>query len=250
MERAVRVIRRALAGHPVAAFVHDLLDQHVGEPRLAHPRFTRDDESTTLAFACPLPEVRKQRRLFAATHESSAVRCPRGCEACFGGCLAQHTPHGDGRGESLERSFAQALVLEAVAKQLIGARADENRIGLGQRLQASGEIWRLAGDRALSGGTRAEQIANDDDAGYDADACLERAAVGAFQLSQCIDDRQAGADCMLRRIFIGLRIAEIGEHTIAHELRHEAVEPRYRPCADVLEAADVRARIFGVERIR
>jgi hypothetical protein len=238
MERAVRVIRRALTGHPVAALVHEPIGQCVGKPRFAHACFARDDDGPPLAIASPLPEVGKKRRLFAAAYESPATPGARGGEARFSGSLAQHAPYRDGGGEAFERSLAEALIFEAVAEQPMRARSDENRFGLGHRLQASGEIRRLAGDGTLSGRTHTEQVADNDDARGDADAYLQSASIRAFELSYFIDDGQRRADGMLRRIFVGPWIAEVGEHTVAHELRDETVEP------------DVRARVFGIERIR
>src|ERR1043166_1201445 len=71
-----------------------------------------------------------------------------------------------------------------------------------------------------------------------ADPTLERLPVGTLQLLATVDDRERGINRTLRCIFLGLRIAEVGEHTVAHEFGDETVEPSDCPRAYILIAPD------------
>ena len=55
--------------------------------------------------------------------------------------------------------------------------ADQERVGLGQRLQACGEVGGLADGRVLLRHAFADEIADHDDARGDADARLQRHAL-------------------------------------------------------------------------
>jgi hypothetical protein len=83
-------------------------------------------------------------------------------------------------------------------------------------LQTGSEVRRFAHHRLLLGGARAEQAAHNDQPGRDADADVKR--IGYGQSSDCIDKHQPGSNSPLRIILVGVRIAEIDQHTIAHVL--------------------------------
>jgi len=69
--------------------------------------------------------------------------------------------------------------------------------------QTGGEVWRLADHTALLRGTRADQIANDDEASGDADPHVQRLLCG--EPADRVDDRQPGASRALGIVLMRLR---------------------------------------------
>src|SRR6185369_5807311 len=83
----------------------------------------------------------------------------------------------------------------------------------------------------------------------DADARLKCASVRTLELLDSADDGLRGANRMFRRILVGLRIAEVGKHTVAHELGDESIESSDRAGTCILEAMDERAHVLRIEQI-
>ena len=75
------------------------------------------------------------------------------------------------------RSFgSEVLQLEQIAEKLSRALGDDDRVRLGDPLQARREVRRLADDAALLRLTRSDQVADDDQPGRNADAGLQRSS--------------------------------------------------------------------------
>ena len=70
----------------------------------------------------------------------------------------------------------EVLKLEEIAEELSRALGDDDRVRLGNALQARREVRRLADDAALLRLTRSDQIADDDQPGGNADAGLQWSA--------------------------------------------------------------------------
>ena len=68
---------------------------------------------------------------------------------------------------------AEIAVFEQAADPPSRARGDDDLVRLGQGLQAGGEVRRFADDRLLLRRALADQIADDDQPGGDADARLQ-----------------------------------------------------------------------------
>ena len=145
--------------------------------------------------------------------------------------------------------FTKVLVLKLPSKQLMCRLADQDRVGRRQRLEARGEIGRLAYDLGLARFTRSGAVPDDDEARSDSCANFEGLTIRPPCVSDALDDRQGGANRLSGIVFVGQRVAEIRQHAVAHELGKEAVEPGYRAGADVLISPDQRAHILGVDRV-
>ena len=114
--------------------------------------------------------------------------------------------------------------------------------GFGDRLQARREVRRLADDAALLRLPRPEKIADDDHPGGDPDPHLQRRAGGGFELRRGFDDGEPGLHGSLGVMLVGLGIAEIGEHAVAHVFGDEAaVALDQRRAAAMIGADDRRA---------
>ena len=117
--------------------------------------------------------------------------------------------------------------LEQIAEQFSCALSDDDGVRLGNALQTRRKVRRLADDCLLLSRTRSDQVADDDEPGGDADAGLQRSAGSSAPLTAC-DQLQPRPYRPLGIVLMGLRIAEIHEHAVAHVLRHEPAEAAAR----------------------
>jgi hypothetical protein len=138
-------------------------------------------------------------------------------EAALGPALAQHPRRHNRRGKALDDDRAEIFVIEQTGGQPPRVRPDHHGPGLSQRLQTRREVRRLADYAALAGLSLADQIAYDDHPGADPDPRLQ--ALRPRQPTDGIDQREAGAHRALGIVLVGARIAEIGEHAVAHVIR-------------------------------
>ncbi len=143
---------------------------------------------------------------------------------------------------------AQGIELEQGAQQVPGRLADQDGVGRGKRLKPRGEVGCLADDGALLCGADADDLADHDQAGGDADARLQRHAVGACYAGHFGDDGKSGMHRARGRILVGMWKAEIGEYAIAHELGDEAAEPSDGACRGILIPPDQAAQDLRIER--
>jgi hypothetical protein len=92
-------------------------------------------------------------------------------------------------------------------------------------LQPGGEVWRFAHDRLFLRRALADQIADDDQPGGNADTGLELNRPD-IEASDGIGEAQPGADRTLGIVLVRLRI-EISEHTVAHVFSDKPVKAPY-----------------------
>src|SRR5438874_8274793 len=111
-----------------------------------------------------------------------------GREAARDRCLAQHAPDLDGISESLERSFAKTLVVELSSEQVMGALADEDGVGLCQRLKACGQIRRLSDNGMFPRRAAPNDVAYHDDPSSNSHSSLERSSLWTVHLPKAVDD--------------------------------------------------------------
>ena len=78
----------------------------------------------------------------------------------------------------------------------------------------------------LLGGTRADEVADYDKPGGDPDAHLQGNAGGVFELLYGVDEGKSDPNRALGVMLVRPRIAEIGEHAVAHVLGDKATGPR------------------------
>ena len=140
-------------------------------------------------------------------------------EAALGGAAAQHPRGHHRRAQALELDGAQIHVLEQPAGQPPRARRDHHRARLGQRLQPRREVGRLADHRLFLRGALADQIADDHQSGGDADPHLQWRRREGVEPGHLLHQLQRRAHRALGIVLVGPRIAEIGEHAVAHVFR-------------------------------
>ena len=125
-------------------------------------------------------------------------------------------------GDALEVLCPEVLELEEIAEKPPRAVGDDDHVRLGDALQARREVRRLADDAALLRFARADEVADDDQPGRDADAHLQAERGGGLQLRHRLDQRKPGQHRALGVVLVGLGIAEISQHAVAHVFGDEA----------------------------
>ena len=108
--------------------------------------------------------------------------------------------------------LAEVAQPETIAEQPPRRRRDDDAVRFGEALQPGGEIGRVADDRLLLRRALAHEIADDDEAGRDADAHGELLAGAGLQARHDCGDFQPRVDRPRRVILVRAGKAEIGEH--------------------------------------
>ena len=187
---------------------------------------------------------------YPEAHEDDAERAVRAGLALIDAVAGLEAPEplNVRLGETGERLGPKILDLEQGANLSPGAVGHDQGARPGQRLQAGGKVWRLADDAALLRGARADQIANHDEAGGDADPNIQRLSCG--EPADRIDDREPGARRALGVVLMRLRVAEINEHAVAHILRDKTAKAADGVGDTAMVGADDLAQILGIEARR
>jgi hypothetical protein len=179
---------------------------------------------------------RSSRSSSSSRPSSGATPCSwRASKRLAARARAEHPPHVDRPAKALEGLGAEIAAVEQARNEAKGLRRNEDRVGFRERLQAGGEIGRLADRRLFLGSPR--EIADNGDARGDADADLQRNAWQRPQDRHGGDDGKAGAHGALGIVFVRCRIAEIDEHAIPHVLGDVAPE-----AGDLAGAAALKGR--------
>ena len=125
-------------------------------------------------------------------------------------------------GDALDFAGAEVLKIKEATKQFPSALGDYDRVRVGKCLQARREVGCLADDATLLRLSRSDQVADHDEPSRDADTALER--TGCLQCANRCDQLQSGPHRPFGVVLVGLRIAEVHQHAVAHVLRDEPAE--------------------------
>ena len=174
------------------------------------------------AFAC---SQRRISRSISSSRPTSGVVAVRSASKRLSTALApQHLPGPHRLGEAFERRWRRDRDSSKRPPSSLRVLAAMTTVfGSAMRLQPRRKVRRLADDRLLLRRTRSDQIADDDEPGRDADARLQ-AERGVFELAHSFDQLQPGPHRPLGVVLMGLRIAEIDQHAVAHVFRDEPAE--------------------------
>ena len=167
IERAVAVIRRALQVNPGVS-MGDIFLQRLDRARFADTSLADHGDDLTLARAGETPALEHQPHFVRPADERQRTGADRG-EAALDRRFAEHAPSGHGVRKSFEFVRAGGFKVEQSAEQTLRRLADENRVGLGERLKPRGEIRRVADDGTLLRGAEADDLADHDQTGRDPD---------------------------------------------------------------------------------
>src|SRR6185503_11079976 len=156
--------------------------------------------------------------------------------------------------DRLQKSFdvliAEVLELEQVADQPTCGRRDQDLVGFCELLQAGGEVRRVADQRKFAARSVPDQIADDDEAGRNADAHFQVRYALEGQFRNEPDTFQRSLDSALGAIFVRGGKSKIGQDAVAHIAGDSAVKSENCAFAGTLKCAHDVAQILGVEPAR
>ncbi|KQT16272.1 hypothetical protein ASG57_31885 [Bradyrhizobium sp. Leaf396] len=130
-----------------------------------------------------------------------------------------HTFHGPGMnraGEALEVLCTEARQLKEITEQPPGGVGDNDYSRLGDRLQSSRKVRRLADDTAFLRLSRPDKVANDDESRPDPDTHFQPPRRRCMEFCDGANQGKSRLHSMLGIMFVGLRVAEIHENAVAH----------------------------------
>jgi hypothetical protein len=240
------VIGRALIAQPRVRLVRDPGGELSGEPRLADAGLARKQHD--LADAGPgLAQAVAQQGALRRPPDEVGEPSARRLEAAFRHGEAFDHEGLDRRGEALDGLPAEVAQPEQVADQAAGGAGEDDLPGLRQSLQACGEVGGLTDHRLLLRRALADQITNYDKSGGNADADGEPLGSTGLQARHRRLYFQPGPHRPLGVVLMRPRIAEIGQHPVAHVFGDKAVVARYDAGNGVLIGAELLAQFLGVE---
>ena len=182
IERVVDMVRRALIAQHQMRLVADALAQRGQNARFADAGLSRHQRDLTLALGGLAPAVDQQRDLlFAADKRRHRLRARR-FEPADILDFAHDQPGRNRRLEALQLLRSERPELKGPAQQPPRRFGNHHTAGLGERLHPRGEIWRIPDHAALARLALADQFADHDQAGRNADADLQRNAAFAPKL--------------------------------------------------------------------
>src|SRR5689334_13202975 len=109
---------------------------------------------------------------------------------------------------------AQAFILEKFAHESARGRTDDHRVGNGNLLKPCCEVGGYPDCSRLLRGTLADDVADDDWAGGDANADPRRHRItaGRCHCTDAVDNAKPGADGSFGIVLMTVWPAEIGQH--------------------------------------
>ena len=224
--------------------LHALFERR-GQARFADAGLAGEQHDPAFAAGDLLPAAKQKLHLLLAPDQRRQHGVAQRLKAAGDAAFAQDFPGADRLGEAFERGRRDRFIGEQVAGQPPRCGVDHRSVRRRGRLQPSREVRCLADDVALLRFAGADQFADHDEAGGDADTDL-MAALGK-QPRDRLDQRQRGAYGILGVGLVGFRIAEIDQHTVAHIFGDIAAEPRDDlGCAFVI-GRDHLAQVFRIE---
>src|SRR5262245_51851364 len=140
-------------------------------------------DGLSLAVLCLLATAQQGTDFCRPTDQRCDARDRRSAlEARCGGILPVYPVDLHRFRDPFERAVTDGLEVEARLHQPGSVLADQHRVWLRELLQARRKVWRLS-DRGLNlSDTFADEIANDDQSGLDADARRQASASGRFDV--------------------------------------------------------------------
>ena len=224
IKRAVAVIGRALQMDARMRLAGEASLQRLDHARFADPGFADHGDDLALAQTRQAPAVAHQAHFVRAADQRQCCRRRGSRQSGFRPPPRPHPPGRHRTGKSLQFVLAGVFEFEQSAQQILRRLADQDGVGRRQRLQPRGEIGRFADDGALLRGAGADDFADHDEAGGDADPRLHPRAVGQFDAADFRQNADRGAHRAFGRVLEGARKAEIGQHAVAHEFGDETAD--------------------------
>ena len=203
MQRAGRVVRRALVEQAYVGLALEPRAHFAHQTRLADPRLARQQDDMPLAVFGLLPPAQQQRDLLVAADQRRQARRLSRLEAPFGATLAFDPPGGKRLGEAFETLRAEILEIEHAAEQPPRRLADDHAARRRKRLQSRREIRRLPdhgffcarAPSPISSPTMTRPVAMPTLAASGSPAAVSSRASAATSASPALTARSASSSC-------------------------------------------------------
>ncbi len=168
-------------------------------------------------------------------------------EPTLGTAFALDPKGPDRLGEALEMLRTEISELEEATYEPPGTPTDDDAARRRERLEPRRQVRRLADHRLFLCAALADQLADHDQAGRDADPGRQGFAGRHRQSADCLGQCQPGAHRPLGLVLVRLRPAEVGEHTIAHVFGDVPAPALHHLGAGAMIGADHLPHVLGVE---
>ncbi|MEZ5905617.1 MAG: hypothetical protein R3C69_11145 [Geminicoccaceae bacterium] len=168
-------------------------------------------------------------------------------EAALDGPLALNCESLQRLGDALERVPAEILEIEEIAQEPTCRFRHDHLSRCCQGLQPGRHVRRLADYRLFPGRPLADEVANDHETGGDADPNRHRLAGWRAHPRDRRRGPEPGPGGALGVVLVRRGKAEIGEHPVAHELRHMPLQPRDLAGHGVLEVPEELTHLLRIE---
>ena len=153
-------------------------------------------------------------------------------EVAFRRTRPQRHPGPHRPGDAFDFLGTKVLQLEQIAEKPSRAVGNDDGVRLGQGMQARRKVRRLADDATLLCLPRSDQVADDHQPGRDADTALQGNVM--LERTDSTNQLQPRPHRLRGVVLMGLRIAEIDQHAIAHVFGDEAAEATHGLCNALL----------------
>jgi hypothetical protein len=221
----------------------------LNEPRLADPGLPAQQHHLALAGQGVGPARQQQVELLVAADQRRQAAHGGGLKAAARLAGLAGAVHRDRLVDAFHDLCPELLEHEQAFDQPARAVADQHGAGLGQLLQAGGDVGGLADDCHLVAKLASADVAGDHEAGVDAhpDRDLHSGShdLGVQRLHR-LDDLQTGLDRAPGVVLVGARKAEVYENAVADVVTDVGVEPPDDLGARPLVAADHLVQILRV----
>ena len=227
-------------------FSEPLLERE-GNVRLSDTRLSGQQHEAALTARGLVPATQQQINFLVSTdrwcHPGLVLRF----KAAFHAARPQRLPSRLRLRPSLEHGRTDIPVFEMPLGQPARLVTDQHSTGHGERLQARGQVRRLADDRLFLGGAFAGQIADHHHSGRDADTNLKPGADISLEVGHGVHQPQPRAYCLLGIILVRLRKAEISECPVSHVAGDDPTIRGDDVCNAGVINADDRAQVFRIK---
>jgi hypothetical protein len=193
------------------------------------------------------PTVQQERKFGIAADEAGGSRVAGGAEAAGVVVCGDDLPGRNLGVKALQRHQVYGLKLKQVPYECTGTGGDNEAVAWCDGLQARREVRGLAEHGKFGGGADRDRFPDYDNAAGNADTASELRPIDGSHGRHRSNDIEPGSNGPFGVVLVRLRIPEIDEHAVAHELRHEAVKLGDARCDLFLISFDRLLQAFKLE---
>ena len=224
VQGAVAGIRTAIPDQLNVGQIGDMAPQFFDQAGFADAGLAAQQHRLTPAGARLGPYRAQLRQLVPAPHHRDRIAAGAGLKPADRRRGLDRLERRHRGWETLERNFAEVTVGELARRDGARRGGHEDGVGVCQGLQAGSDIGGFADDPAAATFPAADQLADHDQAGGDADTAAQHDTRRQSQTADSIAQFEGRVHGVRGIVLIGAGISEIGDHTVAHILHDLAAE--------------------------